>query len=427
MDDLDCKMKMLSRDYEVTKENEAIAARNNDQTRNLDLDKAKTIAQGLIPEDVSSIGSDPDDPNDPRNWYSTIGFSPPEHTPTLQDVVPFLIPQESSSNWHHNYAFTNDDDDYLEYIQYLALQDTLPEEEFINPFAEGGEGTSTSPINNSPNEILAAGREGEGEEWLSDYPPLRALSEQVYSQQAVSQYRPPQDTVMGPVGYPPRIAKQEPVSLAPSYQPARGQFKRREPSEWNLPSAQQPTGAILTIPIQLHMFDDVFMRWKSISKNVVASQNFTDPLEKIEFIENLLGGVEKLTWIQWRMAYPNEFQEPGTRVLMRGCHIAMTAIHKPIQLAHWGCMHIDVGLLQRTTGRSSISMEECISYDYEGPYLFCAVASMYTREREATRRFALKEAQSPRMRAIKETPLRKLNLLERELSKRFTLKEAQPP
>ena len=60
------------------------------------------------------------------------------------------------------------------------------------------------------------------------------------------------------------------------------------------------------IPTQLGMFDEVFMRWESITKNLVSLQGFTDSQAKMEFIENLLGESEKLAWIQWRMAYPDE-------------------------------------------------------------------------------------------------------------------------
>lgn len=40
---------------------------------------------------------------------------------------------------------------------------------------------------------------------------------------------------------------------------------------------------------------------------VTASQGFTDPKDKVEYMKNLLGEIEKLAWIQWRMNYPTEY------------------------------------------------------------------------------------------------------------------------
>ena len=64
---------------------------------------------------------------------------------------------------------------------------------------------------------------------------------------------------------------------------------------WTLPSAQQQNGALFVIPEQINLFDDAFSRWESITKNFVASQSFSDTKEKVEFIENLLGEIEKIT------------------------------------------------------------------------------------------------------------------------------------
>ncbi|CAD5196038.1 unnamed protein product, partial [Musa acuminata subsp. malaccensis] len=156
-------------------------------------------------------------------------------------------------------------------------------------------------------ELIAAGLE---EELVMEYPQLAKLSHQVYSSSAVSNYRPPADSTMGPVNYPPAV-NIESTSQRPEYEGHSRQprFKEKNFSEaWNLPSAFQQQGAIFIIPSQLGMFDEVFMRWESITKNLVSSQGFTDPLAKMEFIENLLGEAEKLAWIQWRMAYPEEYQ-----------------------------------------------------------------------------------------------------------------------
>ncbi|ATZ69486.1 ORF3 polyprotein [Cacao swollen shoot Ghana N virus] len=158
------------------------------------------------------------------------------------------------------------------------------------------------------NEIIAGGKEE------LEYPTRGPTTEVVLSSEVVD-YNPPADTLMTPVGYPP-------ASIAgPSNRPARPplfegyspqvpKFKAEKYSEWwQLPSSQGTTGAMFVMPRQIGMFHDVFSRWESITKNYVAAQGFTDTTEKAEFIENLLGETEKLTWIQWRMNYAQEYQQ----------------------------------------------------------------------------------------------------------------------
>ncbi|CAD5192064.1 unnamed protein product [Musa acuminata subsp. malaccensis] len=115
---------------------------------------------------------------------------------------------------------------------------------------------------------------------------------------------------MGPANYPPAIDIESTIQK-PTFEGYTRQtkFKTKDFSEaWNLPSAFQQQGAMFIIPTQLGMFDEVFMRWESITKNLVSLQGFTDSQAKMEFIENLLGESKKLAWIQWRMAYPDEYQ-----------------------------------------------------------------------------------------------------------------------
>ena len=156
-------------------------------------------------------------------------------------------------------------------------------------------------------EVVAAGLE---EDLEMEYPHRARLSQRVYALSAVSNYRPPTDSTMGPANYPPAV-NIESTSQKPAYEGYSRQprFKSKDLSEaWNLPSAFQQQGAMFIIPSQLGMFEEVFMRWESITKNLVSLQGFTDPQAKMEFIENLLGEAEKLAWIQWRMAYPEEYQ-----------------------------------------------------------------------------------------------------------------------
>ncbi|ANV20896.1 ORF3 protein [Dioscorea bacilliform RT virus 2] len=149
-----------------------------------------------------------------------------------------------------------------------------------------------------------------------DYPELEELQRIVGASTAMSEYSPPQDTSMNPPTYPP--ARRESAASAPSTSTgissgaptvsAGTRFRGKDYSgAWTLPSAQQTTGAIFNMPLELGKFDEVFMRWESVTKNLTAQHVFTSGRDKAEFIENLLGEYEKLTWLQWRTAYPAEY------------------------------------------------------------------------------------------------------------------------
>ncbi|XP_042386433.1 uncharacterized protein LOC121978120 [Zingiber officinale] len=169
----------------------------------------------------------------------------------------------------------------------------------------GGEITDAPP----PQLVAAVTEESE---WITDYSQLKALTKHIYSQEANSQYRPPANETMNPVGFPlkPPGPKPEPMSYVPEPSTRPRRFAKQDTSEWwNLPSAHQQTGAILTLLTQLNKIDDVLLRWEGITKNIVALQNFSDVQDKVDFIENLLGETKRLTWIQWRMAYPTEYQK----------------------------------------------------------------------------------------------------------------------
>ncbi|ATZ69472.1 ORF3 polyprotein [Cacao swollen shoot Ghana K virus] len=145
-----------------------------------------------------------------------------------------------------------------------------------------------------------------------EYPQLRN-PERVFSSEVVD-YTPPGDTLMTPVGYPPASTSRQPQPVRPPlYEgriPQTPKFRRDDYTEWwQLPSSQATTGALFVMPKQIGLFHEVFSRWESITKNYIALQEFTDPADKVEFIENLLGETEKLTWIQWRMNYVAEYQQ----------------------------------------------------------------------------------------------------------------------
>ncbi|CEJ16363.2 polyprotein [Mulberry badnavirus 1] len=157
-----------------------------------------------------------------------------------------------------------------------------------------------------------------------DYPHLKRLEEalkgktvpvekkETVASAVSSAYNPPADTAMMPPAYPPGSADPGPSTtpIFKGYDGAKVKIKREEGSEyWQLPSAQNQTGALFVIPRQLGMFDEVFTRWESITKNYVSLQMFSSGQEKMDFIENLLGEKEKLVWISWRMAYQDEYNQ----------------------------------------------------------------------------------------------------------------------
>lgn len=208
------------------------------------------------------------------------------------------------------------------------------EEVFVNPFGQTPEASD-----NEENHVVAAGEINE-----TKYPVLKSLLKETVAaseQSAISNYRPPHDISMTPVGYPPVPGNVAGPSNAPQPPAFKGYDKRKNPrfkrdnynEWWNLPSAQASTGAIFVIPRQLGLFHDVFSRWESITKNYVAMQGFTDAADKIEFIENMLGEVEKITWIHWRMLYPAEFEQlKSTADGREGTHNILSQIRRVFSL-----------------------------------------------------------------------------------------------
>ncbi|ATZ69477.1 ORF3 polyprotein [Cacao swollen shoot Ghana L virus] len=150
-------------------------------------------------------------------------------------------------------------------------------------------------------------------------------------------YTPPADTLMTPVGYPPASTSRQPPARPPLYEgrfPQTPKFRRDDYTEWwQLPSSQATTGALFVMPKQIGLFHEVFSRWESITKNYVAAQEFTDSSDKVEFIENLLGETEKLTWIQWRMNYVTEYQQLLTQADGRqGTHNILSQVKRVFSL-----------------------------------------------------------------------------------------------
>ncbi|KAF3785196.1 Polyprotein P3 [Nymphaea thermarum] len=202
-------------------------------------------------------------------------------------------------------ADEEEEDDEMAYYQYLAMQaeaEQLPKddhyqedpEEFLNPWA--------------PEEKVFVLNE-------YDYPQMRGLSNIIAATTsgtttAQSPYNPPADVSMSMQGYAPATGRTPPIRpIVDTPSSSRTKFRGgRNDEMWNLPTAAQTTGVLFVIPTQIALFHDVFSRWESITKNLVSEKGFTDPRDKAEFIENLLGEIEKLIWIAWRMEYQAEYE-----------------------------------------------------------------------------------------------------------------------
>ncbi|KAJ4755035.1 polyprotein [Rhynchospora pubera] len=89
----------------------------------------------------------------------------------------------------------------------------------------------------------------------------------------------------------------------------RGGYARQVNERFNLPTAQASQGAVLVLPEDIGLYSEVISRWESITLNLINEKNWADNKSKVNYIENLLGETEKKTWIQWRMAFPTEYEE----------------------------------------------------------------------------------------------------------------------
>nr|ATZ69490.1 ORF3 polyprotein [Cacao swollen shoot Ghana Q virus] len=210
-----------------------------------------------------------------------------------------------ATGWGSESEDDNDDDSNTQ----------IPQEESSDEEAQWWE-LCDMHISNEQMEIVAAGAEEDG--W-NDYPILRKMKEELAEESntkvvamestVTGPYRPPMDIAVTPEGYPPAKEKSADIPLFEGYS-QRGRFKRDTGNEnWQLPSAQTQQGAMLIIPHNLGMFNEVFSRWESITKNIMSQMSFISGEEKLLFIENLLGEKEKLTFVAWRMMYQDEYNQ----------------------------------------------------------------------------------------------------------------------
>lgn len=149
-----------------------------------------------------------------------------------------------------------------------------------------------------------------------NYPLLKELSNGLQQQTVLSSvtspYRPPTEPLMGQVSYPPATSNQ-PAYAGPSQamnlQARTIKGKGLSSNTWTLPPAQVNTGAILVLPDDIGMYQDVIARWESITSNHINEKVWPSVKVKIQYIENLLGETEKKIWMQWRTAYPEEYEQ----------------------------------------------------------------------------------------------------------------------
>nr|QCL07901.1 polyprotein [Sweet potato badnavirus B] len=140
-------------------------------------------------------------------------------------------------------------------------------------------------------------------------PPADPQASNTRGQSAQSPYRPPEDTTMGQPSYAPARPTVETVSGPPSFRTDSRFLKRGTNNEnWSLPPAQQQGGVLLTLPEQMGLLNDVFMRWETTTLNHMSLMNIQDTQEKVDYMENLLGETAKLAWIQWRTVYEDEYK-----------------------------------------------------------------------------------------------------------------------
>lgn len=239
---------------------------------------------------------------EPSGKYDLYGkYSPPEWALRPQEpVVPRGWGREEDED-----DGKRDDDPYahLHYIRSMPREAPISKLEVeASSTAEGG-GKEAEAKNESAFTLA---------EELSamEYPKLDKLKEKAqegaYSS-VTSNYRPPPQPMMGPVNFPPSTIPKPDEPGPSNWSPSHTRFTRRHPTNmWNLPEAQQNQGAMLVLPDDIGLYEDVISRWESITLNLVNSKTFQDKQAKVDYIENLLGEREKELFQEWRMAYPEE-------------------------------------------------------------------------------------------------------------------------
>ncbi|KAJ3697529.1 hypothetical protein LUZ61_001234 [Rhynchospora tenuis] len=209
------------------------------------------------------------------------------------------------------------DDEREEFLRIFTQFQQTDKEDLLNLLSEGGERDTNSRISHCETIWDEDEPTGESISLMEEmeYPMLRQLQQQTEAAKSTaesSMTRLPQEPVMGPALYPPARSSGAQLNV-PEIQGRlnniRGGYAQQFNERFNLPSAQTSQGAILVLPEDVGLYSDVISRWESITLNLLNERNWADNKAKAQYVENLLGETEKKIWIQWRMAYPTEYDE----------------------------------------------------------------------------------------------------------------------
>ncbi|ABS76283.1 polyprotein [Bougainvillea chlorotic vein banding virus] len=131
--------------------------------------------------------------------------------------------------------------------------------------------------------------------------------EKIFS--ASSSYHVPEDSSMGDTAYTPAPNMITPYN-PPGVDARRGRARGRPyvPPTFNLPLAGNDTGLMLELS-DPSMYNEILDQWESSTKNLLNGQQFDSNRSKVEYVENLLGSTAKKTFLQWKVAYPTDYQQ----------------------------------------------------------------------------------------------------------------------
>ncbi|AAN75640.1 polyprotein [Taro bacilliform virus] len=141
-----------------------------------------------------------------------------------------------------------------------------------------------------------------------DYPTLISMEKQLVQSSVTSAYNPPTEPLMGQVVYPPASAPRPQAETSSTSE----RFKNFRAKPYStptifLPPAYNQQGAILVLPDDIGLYEDTISRWESITLNMMNEKVWPSNEAKAKYMENLLGEMEKKTWIQWRTTYVSEY------------------------------------------------------------------------------------------------------------------------
>ncbi|GKA34978.1 Orf y [Tanacetum coccineum] len=236
------------------------------------------------------------------------------------------IKEVAATGWGDEFE---DDENHNPTTKIIVPEQDSSEPEWENPFAtKRGEGHKDDEEEELP--YLQFKREVErilanescfylDEEEELPYPKFKREVERIMANEvayptesSTSVYNPPEDSVMGPLVYPPSTGNYQQYDGS-QFQPKsqkgfKGDYDSYHNQQWSLPPAYAGTGALLVLPEDPGLWDDTISRWETITINVLNSQSWSDNKSKLLYVENLLGEHEKLMWREWRTAYPEIYE-----------------------------------------------------------------------------------------------------------------------